>query len=150
MKINLGCGSDIKEGYNNIDARNLKNVDMVKDICLLDFESNSVEEIFASDIIEHFPQNAIRPLLLRFHKWLKPGGKLIIRVPNMVTLAQSLVKEDRPKECIQRIYGGQQYAGNFHKAGFTKNMMKDLLVKFSSVKFCDDDVQWNMEIEAIK
>ena len=149
-RLNIGCGKDTRAGYTNIDIRKLGNVDTVQDIWLLKFEPNSIEEILANDIIEHFPQSQVQILLSRFNQWLIPGGKLLIRVPNMVTLAQSLVKEDRSEACIQRIYGGQQYPENFHKSGFTKNMMKGLLVEFSSIKFCDDDVQWNMEIEAIK
>ena len=53
MKLNLGCGDLILEGYNNCDLYNPK-ADTKCDVTKLPFGNESVEEILAQHIIEHF------------------------------------------------------------------------------------------------
>jgi hypothetical protein len=53
IKLNLGCGPDIKLGYTNIDTCPLNSNVVVQDIRNLQFDKASVDEIYAKDIIEH-------------------------------------------------------------------------------------------------
>lgn len=54
-KINLGCGKDIKEGYINLDIRQLKGVNIVHDLNNYPwpFKNNSFDEVYCRDSIEH-------------------------------------------------------------------------------------------------
>lgn len=80
-KLNIGCGSDYKVGYINID----KNKKIVADIYLdidgarLPFEDNSVEYIFCSHVIEHmfYPEK----LLQEIERILTPNGTALIVLP---------------------------------------------------------------------
>ena len=54
IKLNLGCGVYYKPGYINIDMFESEIADEIADICHLEYEDNSVDEIEASHIIEHF------------------------------------------------------------------------------------------------
>jgi len=86
MKVNLGCGTDIKEEFINIDSVRSKGVDLVRDLnnYPYPFEDSSVEEIYARDIMEHLddPNAFIREL------WRigKPGCKIFIRTPHFSSM----------------------------------------------------------------
>jgi len=80
MKLNIGCGEDIKEGYVNIDNRNLKGVDVILDLNeKLPFHNNYAEEVLAQDVMEHLDTIG---LLKEIHRILIQGGQVIIRVPH--------------------------------------------------------------------
>ena len=83
-KLNLGSGKDIKEGWVNLDSANLPGVDVVHDIekLPLPFGSGEFEGILCQDILEHMEYV---PILKDLHRILKPGGKLIIRVPHFTS-----------------------------------------------------------------
>lgn len=81
IRLNLGCGNDIKEGYINLDIFPLQGVDIVHDInqLPLPFENNYFDEIICLDILEHVEYV---PILKDLHRILKKGGVLKIRVPH--------------------------------------------------------------------
>jgi SAM-dependent methyltransferase len=85
MKINLGCGTDIKEGYVNVDCAKLPGVDVVFDVEKppLPFKDESVDEVYAKDIIEHLDYAPLMKDLLRI---LKPEGKVIILSPHFTSM----------------------------------------------------------------
>jgi len=80
-KLNLGAGKDIRSGYLNHDIADLPGIDSIHDLNKYPWpwEQNSFDQIIAMDILEHLGNfvNAMEEL----HRILKPGGKVIIRVP---------------------------------------------------------------------
>lgn len=83
-KLNLGCGTDIKEGWVNLDIADLAGVDVVHDVNLLPlpFDDEAFDHILAQDILEHLEYI---PLLRDLHRILKPGGSLHVRVPHFTS-----------------------------------------------------------------
>ena len=80
MKLNLGCGTDIKHGWVNIDRFPGPGVNHVQDITdPLPFDDEAVEEVLASHVLEHLAE--WENVVLEIHRVLKVGGKLTIRVP---------------------------------------------------------------------
>ncbi|MFH0831609.1 MAG: methyltransferase domain-containing protein [archaeon] len=82
MKLNLGCGTDIKKGYVNMDKIKGQGIDLVWDLNKIPypFKDNSIEQIYASNILEHIDLSI--PLFLKEAKRiLKKDGLLIVRVP---------------------------------------------------------------------
>jgi len=80
LKLNLGCGRDTRSGWVNIDLRPGPGVDMVMDLSEpLPFPDNSIEEIYASHVLEHILhwEKTVEEL----HRVLKPGRKCEIIVP---------------------------------------------------------------------
>ena len=82
LKINIGCGLDIKFNYINYDLTPLhpavKTLDLEK--MSIPHEDNSVEEIIAQDVLEHIYN--LSKVMNEFYRVLKPGGKVNIRVPH--------------------------------------------------------------------
>ena len=55
MKLHLGCGERYLEGYIHIDLGDFDHIDYqipVDDLSV--FETNSIDEIYASHVIEYF------------------------------------------------------------------------------------------------
>ena len=96
IKLNLGCGDKIISGYINVDivaARAGKQPDVICDLHDLKvFESNSVDEILAVHVVEHFWQWEATDILKEWTRVLKPGGKMILECPNLISAAQEFLK----------------------------------------------------------
>ena len=153
LKLNLGCGSDIKEGYVNIDMHYKAGVDVVCDIASLGelgYKDNTVDEIYMKEVLEHVSHLKIEHVLKRCHTLLKPKGKIYIKVPDMEECAKVILSGERLDEIMLRIYGGQQYPGNEHKSGFTRT---SLVVALEIAGFDITNVEivgWNLVVEGIK
>lgn len=86
-KLNLGCGSDMKLGYENIDIQRPKVLDIeYRNFRKLDLNkypwpwpNNSIGEIYASHIFEHL-DNYYRAFE-ECQRILQPGGRLIVVWP---------------------------------------------------------------------
>ena len=90
MKLHLGCGEKILDGFINVDSRKLNGVDIVGDIKSLEsFGSETAELIYASHVLEHVGRREYIGVLKRWCEILKPGGKLRIAVPDFESVSQS-------------------------------------------------------------
>jgi len=96
VKLNLGCGDKIIDGYINVDVvivRAGKKPDVICDLHNLRvFESNSVDEILAVHVVEHFWQWEVVDILKEWVRVLKPGGKMILECPNLISAAEEFLK----------------------------------------------------------
>lgn len=84
-KLNLGCGSDIRAGYINLDIVGIQGVDVVWDIqkLPLPFNDGQFEEILCNDILEHLVDYL--PLMAELRRILANNGLLHIRVPHFTS-----------------------------------------------------------------
>lgn len=82
MKLNIGSASVRFEGFTNLDIRKAENVDIVCDCRKLPFEDNSIEEIKAHHILEHFASDETYGILTEWKRVLKLGGMMEIQVPD--------------------------------------------------------------------
>ncbi len=83
-KLNLGCGTDVRQGYVNIDVAPLPGVDLVRDLndLPLPFPAGSVDEVLCKDVLEHLEYI---PLLRELQRMLAPGGRLVIESPHFTS-----------------------------------------------------------------
>lgn len=84
MKLHLGCGKDIKEGWVNVDYRPISDKVMRVDLTKIwPFNDNSVSEILAKHLIEHIPRG--EPLKFFVNEMVrvaKENAIIIIEVPD--------------------------------------------------------------------
>ncbi|HCK11762.1 MAG TPA: hypothetical protein DHW45_17945, partial [Candidatus Latescibacteria bacterium] len=138
VRMNLGCGSDSKIGYINIDAY-VNNADLKIDICDLPVPNDSVDEIFSSHMLEHMSKFEVPKALREWYRVLKPSGKLQLNLPDLEWAAQQWL--DLPEDArwgwpLDTIFGLQTHPGEFHKTGFTADRIEKILkqIGFRSVQ----------------
>ena len=76
----------------------------------LEYPDSSVDEILMNAVFEHFPRHVAIMQLRKFYKWLKPGGKLTILVPDFWGTVKMLKKSKSPNEqqfWFRHLYGPQ-------------------------------------------
>jgi teichuronic acid biosynthesis glycosyltransferase TuaG len=102
LKLNLGCGDEVLQGWVNIDAYNDK-ADVKADVKALPYATDSVDLMLASHVLEHFTfQNGFN-VLKEWYRALKPGGKVIIETPDLLATCDEFVKAD--EQWRIRLYG---------------------------------------------
>jgi predicted SAM-dependent methyltransferase len=81
-KLNLGCGNDIRKGFDNFDKYPVEPcVEYVDLECLpLPFPDGSYDYILLNHVFEHITVNQYS-FLREMSRILRPGGKLEISVP---------------------------------------------------------------------
>ena len=110
MKVNLGCGTNYVEGYENLDKSPnvwmsklnflkkllfiLKIIDsnhmktwnsniIYKDIRKLNYRPNSISHIYSSHTLEHIYYWEAEKVIKDCYKILEPGGKLRLALPDL-------------------------------------------------------------------
>jgi len=104
MKLHLGCGHKYLDGWVNVDGpkddlcyNDLK-ADVHVNIAKLEYPDNSIDDILMEAVFEHFPRHIAITQLRKFYKWLKPGGKIAILVPDFWGTVKMLKKSKTPQE----------------------------------------------------
>jgi SAM-dependent methyltransferase len=93
IKLNLGCGYDLREGYINCDKYNpsaQENWDMLS----IPLQDNSVDEILAYHIIEHVPYGVAFSALQEWHRVLKQSGRLRLETPDFTASCKAFAIAD--------------------------------------------------------
>jgi SAM-dependent methyltransferase len=95
VRINLGCGDKLLPGYINVDAASSRQgikPDVLCDIRRLNvFKSNCADIILAVHVIEHFYAWEAIPLLQEWKRVMKPGGKIVLECPNLLSACQMIL-----------------------------------------------------------
>lgn len=81
-KLNVGCGTEIKEGYVNLDFVKQPGVDVVHDMNKFPwpFKDNTFDEVYGSHIFEHV-EDLIKTMK-EIHRISKKGALLRLRGPH--------------------------------------------------------------------
>ena len=110
MKLNLGCGSKKIEGFIGVD---IKNADVVADIRHLPFPDESVDEIMAVHVVEHFYVREILKVLRNWYEVLKPGGLMVLELPCLDKVLKHFAAGSPENMTLWPLYGDP----NTHKDG---------------------------------
>lgn len=85
MKINIGCGNKKREGFIGIDLYQCSAVNIISDISkYIPIKNNSVEEIYASHVIEHIFD--IASLMKEIHRVCKNNAVVTIITPHFSSI----------------------------------------------------------------
>ena len=130
LQLHLGCGNIRLPGFINIDCRYQHAVDKVDNIRYLRSYSNeSIDFIYCAGVLEHFNRHEYIHVLERWFELLKNGGKLRLSVPDFDAIIKRYQKTKDLNDLMGMLYGGQDYADNFHHYIWTFNTLKNDLIK---------------------
>lgn len=127
IKLHVGCGRIIKEGYINIDAKESKGIKL--DLCCdsekLPYENNTVDLIESYHMIEHLDRHKALRVLKHWFNILKPKCELIIECPDFLQAVNDYVKGNLDR--INNIFGLQRHEYDFHKFGYSRESLQTIL-----------------------
>lgn len=164
IKLNIGGGGIRIPGYLSLDAVDGR-ADIKMDAAALDFETNSVSSIIASHIFEHLNPYKVQDILIEWMRVLKPGGRLIMEMPDIEQLCLRFVSSTKAERygILNAVYGSVNTTGKGpqseitspHLFGWWPESIWDTLWSAGYVNVAFGPEQWphpesNMHVEASK
>lgn len=138
--LNLGAGDNKIPGFINLDARDLPGLDIVAPADRLDMlQDSSVDLVYASHVLEHFPRRDSQRVLREWYRVLKPGGTLRLSVPDFEACIEVYRETRNLALVLGHLVGGQDYPGNTHYMVFDFIYLSTLLseVGFRNIRRWD-------------
>ncbi len=130
IRLNLGCGPFRLSGFTNIDQFDFVHPDLVCDVIDLPYEPNSVHEIYAGHLLEHFKFKEGMRALKYWHSLLVDGGVIGITVPDYDFLCKQYVADPSPENLIifndYFIYSGIQPSP--HQYAYSADLLYKVMV----------------------
>jgi predicted SAM-dependent methyltransferase len=129
LRLNLGCGHVPLDGYVNADMRELPGVDAVAEVASLPFEPGSIAEIHSAHLLEHFPLEHLRRVVLpHWQHMLCPGGVLRAVTPDAEAMLADFAAGEMSFADLREVtYGLQEYDGDYHFNMFSRDALTHLL-----------------------
>ncbi|HVF11948.1 MAG TPA: methyltransferase domain-containing protein [Actinomycetota bacterium] len=137
LKLNLGCGTIHMDGYVNIDGYpteerggTVSAADRYMMIEDLDYPPGSVDQIICIHTFEHLTQAQVEKALGCWFDCLKPGGTLIIEVPDAEAIMRRLLRAKSSEEkdlYYYLLYGTQEFSAEHHMMGHTYERLERVL-----------------------
>lgn len=156
VRLNLGCGNKRLPGYINVDITDERlgiKPDTHSDVRKLDrFVDNSVDEILSVHRVQYFWRGEVLDILREWVRTLKPGGKLIIECPNLLTACIEFVNDpeqgvsDGPEgqRTMWVLYGDPRWQDptTAHRWGYTPQSLAKLMGQAGLVNVHQDTAQY--------
>lgn len=152
MKIHVGCGKRILREYLNVDAVEREGVDLVSSAVSIPLHDGIADELLAVHLFEHIEPWDAPKALAEWHRLLKPGGLLVLEMPDIVKCAKNLLKLiDRgdPKQlaslAMNGIYGDASLKDPWmlHRWGYTFKTLGPMLQAAGFTKIREAPTQWH-------
>jgi len=142
LKLNIGAGRNQRppeEGWVNIDIVPQEGIQKLIDLEIecLPYGDDSVDEVNMQDFLEHLSKMRQDSFLRDIFRVMKRGSKVFIQMPDIGVAAKRYCGAlENPTELQHNIdgeglaanlYGGQEYASNFHKWGYDQQSLTNKL-----------------------
>ena len=131
MKLHLGCGKRFLEGYTHIDLADYEHIDIKTSVGDLNMiENESVNEIYASHVVEYFDRNEVVKVLNEWRRVLVVGGILRVAVPDFKSLLSIYHQTSNLNDILGPLYGKWDMGSSnyiYHKTVYDFDSLGKLL-----------------------
>jgi ubiquinone/menaquinone biosynthesis C-methylase UbiE len=126
LKLDIGCGTNKKEGFLGVDIIPDKGVDYVMDVCKLEFEDNSVEEVFSRRCIQHVEDD--KKALSEIYRVLMPNGTFTLIVASWYgwLFYRLHLSSSYPAYKIFHLYWNSKIKNRLKEAKFTVTSLRHI------------------------
>jgi hypothetical protein len=121
LRLNIGAGKRELPGFTPIDR------DYGTEAYPLPYDDNSVDEILASHVLEHFSHRQVTEVLLHWVDKLKPGGRIRIAVPDFERVAKAYLA-GAPINVQGYVMGGHDDENDKHGALFDREELTEAMI----------------------
>lgn len=125
--LDVGAGDVVTPGVVRVDPF-YPETDVKAMMWDIPFPDGSVDMIHSNNSLEHVAKADVIPTLREWHRLLKDGGTLILVVPDLEWACKFWLECQATEWSMDIIYGNQNHEGEFHKTGFSKQILWDYLV----------------------
>ena len=135
MLLNVGSGQrrfgTPECPWVNVDINPRWNPDIVADGATMNMDSDSAEVIVLHHTLEHYGCGEADMLIRNCHRILKPGGSLLVFVPDMDALARAWIAGKIPTQVyMTSVYGAfMDSDADRHRWGFTRLTLGEFLTQ---------------------
>lgn len=150
-KLNIGCGGRRMPGYTGIDAVERPAADIVAPAHKIPLPDGSVDEILAIHLWEHFYRWECEGVIAEWVRLLKPGGRLVLELPNIVKCCENLIsgRMQGGKHIDQLSYwglygdprGGDPFMA--HRWGWSPVTLRDFLAENGFTNIIEEPTQFH-------
>jgi predicted SAM-dependent methyltransferase len=133
MKIHVGCGRHVLEGWWNCDVqrhpRAPRDPEALCDARAIPRSDGCASVVMACHVIEHFYRWEVGEVLAEWRRLLRPGGLLILELPNLEAACRNLLAGLNDQMGMWPIYGDWNHRDPYmmHKHGYTPRTLRALL-----------------------
>ncbi|MCM0081192.1 methyltransferase domain-containing protein [Geomonas sp. Red32] len=128
-KLHIG-GTTPAEGWEIMNICDLPHVDHLGNANDLSrFPDGTIQEIYASHILEHFDyQSELQSTLNEWYRVMRPFGTIYVSVPDLDALATLYLDSvnltvDERFALMRMIFGGHTHQNDFHQVGLNEDFL---------------------------
>ena len=116
------------------------------------YYSSNIMNHNSSHTLEHFSRKDMPDVLEEWLRVLRPGGELRLIVPDLAVAAKEILEGGiLTNDALNILYGAQDDPTNFHRIGFTKETLTQLVEgKGLKVEWIEQQKPLSLLIQAIK
>lgn len=96
MRINVGCGRHVLDGWVNVDVecspKAKRPPEILANAAAIPLPDGCADEVMAIHLLEHFYAWEVPAVLAEWRRLLAPGGRLTLELPDILRCARNLLK----------------------------------------------------------
>ena len=170
MKIHIGCGKKVLDGWVNCDIvrhpKAPRDPELLCDARSIPLDDGVADVVMAIHNFEHYYRWECDDVITEWKRLLKPGGRLILELPDLIKCCENILKGRKSRngdpDQLGRwgLYGDPRYKDKYmcHPWGWAPDELMDFLKSHGFIKTQHLQTQFHrsgmahrdMRIEAVK
>ena len=139
MRINIGCGSRVMDGWTNCDIEHNPNAPRAPEILCdaknIPLDDECADVVMAIHVFEHFYEWECDSVIGEWRRLLKNGGTIILELPDLIKCCQNIIdsRQGKHKDQLGRwgLYGDPREQNKYmcHPWGWAPNELIAFLLE---------------------